>query len=74
MLYLDECSFIASRFGQRWKNYSNIQNKLPVRKTLYQGKMKEDELESRPRSHFGVRCGARTHDNQNHNLVLYQLN
>ncbi len=21
-----------------------------------------------------VRCGARTHDNQNHNLVLYQLN
>ena len=24
--------------------------------------------------HFGVRCGARTPDNQNHNLVLYQLN
>ena len=23
---------------------------------------------------FGVRCGARTHDTQNHNLVLYQLN
>ena len=23
---------------------------------------------------FRVRCGARTHDNQNHNLVLYQLN
>ena len=22
----------------------------------------------------GVRCGARTHDTQNHNLVLYQLN
>ncbi len=23
---------------------------------------------------LGVRCGARTHDTQNHNLVLYQLN
>ena len=23
---------------------------------------------------FWVRCGARTHDTQNHNLVLYQLN
>ena len=23
---------------------------------------------------FGVRCGARTHDTQTHNLVLYQLN
>ena len=25
-------------------------------------------------SSLGVRCGARTHDTQNHNLVLYQLN
>ena len=57
MLYLDECSFIASRFGQRWKNYSNIQNKLPVSKTLYQGKMKEDELEGRPRNLLGCDVG-----------------
>ena len=27
-----------------------------------------------PTTPFGVRCGARTHDTQNHNLVLYQLN
>ena len=26
------------------------------------------------RPFVGVRCGARTHDTQNHNLVLYQLN
>ena len=26
------------------------------------------------RRRLWVRCGARTHDTQNHNLVLYQLN
>ncbi len=29
---------------------------------------------SHPAALFGVRYGARTHDTQNHNLVLYQLN
>lgn len=38
-------------------------------------RMKKEETEKSASSFFcGVRCGARTHDNQNHNLVLYQLN
>ena len=39
-----------------------------------QGKEKRERLEKSFSSPFGVRCGARTHDTQNHNLVLYQLN
>ena len=36
--------------------------------------VKQSNPRNPPRVAAGVRCGARTHDTQNHNLVLYQLN
>ena len=39
-----------------------------------QGNKKESDSKKSLSYPLGVRCGARTHDTQNHNLVLYQLN
>ena len=47
---------------------------MPPVPSSYREKKKENDSKNRSLSHFGVRCGARTHDTQNHNLVLYQLN
>ena len=48
----------------------------PVRKAqpASSGKNKKRTTSKSFSFQFGVRCGARTHDTQNHNLVLYQLN
>ena len=40
----------------------------------HRGKTKRERHQKSFSFQFGVRCGARTHDTQNHNLVLYQLN
>ena len=57
----------SSGTGSRRINYATSTKQL-------HGKEKRERLEKSFSSPFGVRCGARTHDTQNHNLVLYQLN
>ena len=52
------------------------EKRSPVRKAqpASSGKTKRERHQKSFSFQFGVRCGARTHDTQNHNLVLYQLN
>ena len=59
----NECHNCQKRGGQCKK-----------RSSPHRGKTKRERLEKSFSFQFGVRCGARTHDTQNHNLVLYQLN
>ena len=65
--------FILWQQNPDYTPYSCHRMKMTVMAFILRPKKKDDPHESSLFS-VGVRCGARTHDTQNHNLVLYQLN